>query len=42
VRLTKAGKVAVAGAGRGGLRTQLTGPGVRHRLVLLFGKRRRR
>ena len=39
VRLTKKGRVAVHRAGRRGLRTQLTGPGVRHRLVILYGVR---
>jgi hypothetical protein len=41
VRLTRLGLRAVRGAGRRGLRTQLTGPGVRHRLVVLFGPRKR-
>lgn len=40
VRLTRPGLRAVRGAGRRGLRTQLTGPGVRHRLVVLFGARK--
>ena len=42
VRLTKQGRTAVAKAGRRGLRTQLTGPGVRHRLVVLYAARSKR
>jgi hypothetical protein len=37
IRLTRPGQAAVREAGKKGLRTQLTGPGIQHRLVLLLG-----
>ena len=40
IKLTRAGRDAVREAGRKGLRTQLTGPGIQHRLVVLFASRR--
>jgi hypothetical protein len=40
IRLTRPGQAAVREAGRKRLRTQLTGPGIQHRLVLLLGPRR--
>jgi hypothetical protein len=40
VRLTSKGLAAVAEAGKKGVRTQLTGPGIQHRLVLLLPARR--
>ncbi len=39
IRLTRAGQAAVREGGRKGLRTQLTGPGIQHRLVLLLAPR---
>jgi PKD repeat protein len=41
VKLTRPGVAALLEAGRKGLRTQLTGPGIQHRLVLLLPARRR-
>jgi PKD domain len=40
VRLTRPGRAAVREGGRKGVRTQLTGPGIQHRLVLLLPARR--
>ena len=40
IRLTRAGRAAVREGGRKGVRTQLTGPGIQHRLVLLLAPRR--
>jgi hypothetical protein len=40
IRLTRAGRAAVREGGGRGARTQLTGPGIQHRLVLLLAPRR--
>jgi hypothetical protein len=40
IKLTKSGLTAVRGAGKQGLKAQLTGPGVKHRLVALFATHR--
>ena len=40
IRLTRPGQVAVREAGAKGVRTQLTGPGIQHRLLLLLPPRR--
>jgi hypothetical protein len=40
VRLTRSGRAAVREQGKKGVRTQLTGPGIQHRLVLLLPARR--
>ncbi|MET0557198.1 MAG: PKD domain-containing protein [Solirubrobacterales bacterium] len=40
IKLTKPGLAAVRGAGKRGLKAQLTGPGIKHRLVALFAARR--
>jgi hypothetical protein len=40
VKLTRPGRDAVREAGKKGVRTQLTGPGIQHRLVLLLPARR--
>ena len=40
IKLTKPGLTAVRGAGKRGLKAQLTGPGIKHRLVALFPARR--
>jgi hypothetical protein len=42
VPLNAQGKALVRGAPHSGVKAQLTGPGVKHRLVALFGPRRRR
>jgi hypothetical protein len=42
VRLNAQGKALVREAPRSGVKAQLTGPGVKHRLVALFGPRPRR
>jgi hypothetical protein len=42
VRLTRPGRAAVHLGGRKGVRTQLTGPGIQHRLVLLLPARARK
>ena len=39
VPISSKGLAAAKGAGRRGLKAQLTGPGVRHRIVVLFAKR---
>jgi uncharacterized protein YheU (UPF0270 family) len=39
IKLTKPALTAVREAGRRGLKAQLTGPGIKHRLVALFGAR---
>jgi hypothetical protein len=41
VKLSKPGLAAVEEAGTKGVRTQLTGPGIQHRLILLLPQRRR-
>jgi hypothetical protein len=40
IRLTRAGQAAVREGGKKGVRTQLTGPGIQHRLVLLLAPNR--
>ena len=40
IKLTKPALAAVRGAGKHGLKAQLTGPGIKHRLVALFAARR--
>ena len=40
VKLTRPGRAAVQEAGTKGVRTQLTGPGIQHRLLLLLPPRR--
>ena len=40
IRLTRPGQAAVREAGAKGVRTQLTGPGIQHRLLLLLPPRR--
>jgi PKD domain len=41
VRLTRKGKAAVGATGRKGLKAQLTGPGAKHRIVVLYKRSRR-